>query len=94
MFSSRRIRGTKNVSFLQTEEERWLGDEIRDIAILNKHIDKLHGLRVIVSFSDNSLLLCEIKLNEKFDPSILKSSLKPINRKHSLGVNFLILPLL
>jgi len=74
MSSTSKRGGSKTASFLPPEEDRWLGNEIRGITILNQHINKINGLRFMVSFSDNYLLLCEIKTKENFDTSTLNTS--------------------
>ena len=62
-------RTPKTVSFSQSAYEKWLGEEVRDIHILPPlthpltHTTRLLGTRIICSFSDNSIVLCEVKLN-------------------------------
>ena len=63
----------RSASLLPPYENRWPGNEVRCVAVLNPYIHKVHGLRIIVCFSDNYLFLLEIKLNEKFNTSRLKT---------------------
>ena len=56
-------RNPKTVSFSQSAYEKWLGEEVRDIHVLPPLTKRLLGTRIICSFSDNSIVLCEVKLN-------------------------------
>lgn len=46
-----------------------MGKEIRDLTILNKHIDSMDGLQILCAFSDNCIILCEVGSNERFNPA-------------------------